>query len=108
MDKVRSLLRRLPFKAAWTALALVLLILAMSMYASNKDIDLVLAYAMLALSFPMGWLGTPILAHFGNHISDPYIGMLAVWAVFFGCGYLQWFVVLPHSWKWLKLRSKRA
>lgn len=76
---------------------------------SNRDVDLLLAWAMVVLCFPSSLLAMPIIAGL-SHLAESQLaalhkltGMGLWWGVFFLIGALQWYVLLP---RFLKKRIK--
>jgi len=88
-------------KVAWITSAVAALVASIvwSNLTTNRDLDLVLAYFMAALGFPlallalmaMGWIFLKLDAGMPVGAS----GMALLWAVTFVAGYLQWFVFTP-------------
>ena len=80
----------------------------------NSDADLLLGYAMLTLSFPLGLvlaaasslLGQIAYAATGHIFTTSYASLVVTWLVFFIAGYLQWVVLLP--WLWRKWKARQA
>jgi len=103
-------------KATWIAASLVVLAVTLTRYDGrpNSDVDVFLAYGMLTLSFPSGFVAAAILALasvaadrlWGHVIHSGYVYLCAAWLLFFAAGYLQWFVSLPWiNRKWKHSRS---
>lgn len=98
----------------WTLGAVMALIASLIIYDGkpNSDADLVLGYAMLALSFPLGFvisvaanlLGQIAYATAGYVFTTNYVSIIVTWFIFFIAGYVQWFVLLP--WLWRKWKAK--
>lgn len=107
---------RQALKWLWMLGAFVVLLASLSAYDGkpNSDADLLLGYAMLALSFPLGLaiavalglLGKVAYATTGYVFTTSYMSIAVTWLVFFAAGYLQWFVLLP--WLWRKWKARRA
>lgn len=69
---------------------------------ANRDVDLLLAWAMVVLCFPSSWLAVPIIASL-SHLAESQLAALPRltdmglwWGVFFLFGVLQWYVLLPR------------
>ena len=98
----------------WIALAATVLLLTLFLFdgSPNSDADVILAYGMLFLSFPIslvvslisGTLGYAAFSLFGYVVTVSYTNILVGWLVFFIAGYWQWFTFLP--WLWHKVRSR--
>jgi len=114
-------------KAAWVILCIADLVLFCLLNATypqpagaSKETELILAYTMLTLSFPAGFLGVFVLytASFGFDflfaesgstnfgVTGFYISNFLGWVFLFICGYVQWFKLLP--WFIEKWRARRA
>jgi hypothetical protein len=111
MPKSSELFRALLF--AWIGLCLVVLALVLST-GRNPEEGIFFAYAMLALTFPIGFVaaylegvGNLLLERFFGYVVpyDP-IANFATWVLFVAFGYLQWFVLLPRALG--KYRHRRA
>lgn len=97
-------------KWAWVLVAFAVLAGSLLLYDGkpNSDADVLLGYAMLALSFPLGSVlaaGFGFLARFlfetaGHIFTASYASMFAAWLALFIAGYLQWFVFVPKLWGW--------
>ncbi|MCO5052868.1 MAG: hypothetical protein M9920_11245 [Verrucomicrobiae bacterium] len=81
----------------------------------NRDLDVLLTWLMLVLSFPASLIGVYINAAVGFGASDAIsnlperVQIFMVWFVFWICGFLQWFVVLPFLTRlWRKRKGKEA
>ncbi len=85
------------FVARWTWIALTILALciALALFGTEKkDADIVLAYAMVVLSFPVGFFIGPMI---GSALSwDGFGSLMIYWLVNAIFGYLQWFVIVPR------------
>jgi hypothetical protein len=104
-------------KAIWLLLATSVYFLTLSLYdgtATTSDSELILVYGMIVLSFPtsllilltVGLFGLLAVAA-GAEFSIPtnYLVLTIEWIIFLGCGYMQWFVLLPRAWRRWKTRS---
>lgn len=91
----------------WIALTTLALCIALALFsAGKKDADIVLAYAMVVLSFPIGFVIGPMI---GSALSwDGYGSLMIYWVVNAIFGYLQWFVVLPRLIAAFRSRNKAA
>ena len=99
-------------KLGWFSLALLIAIPLVVTYnpTSNRDNDVVLAYALLTLSFPSGFAVSMLYALIGYILEHLFSAELPVGrlpmvvdcVVFLSAGYLQWFVLLPAIWAVLK------
>jgi len=92
-------------KIAWVLIAFAILAICLVLHDErpNSDADVLLGYAMLTLSFPIGvalaagigLLGRLLFEAMGYVFTTSYASMVIVWLVFFVAGYLQWFVFVP-------------
>jgi hypothetical protein len=78
-------------------------IAALSLY----DADIVFAYAILILTFPVSILVQGLIALFDISIPGGFRASIVIWFVFVITGYLQWFVALPWAIKRLKISMVR-
>ena len=106
-------------KAAWTLMALAVLLVTLrhDVPSAPNDIGVFLAWGMLVLTFPAGLLVVFLAAsvvflqeEFGVPLmivlDHQYIGVLFTSIAFFVAAYLQWFVLLPWLFrKWKRRRS---
>lgn len=76
----------------------------------NRDVDLLLAWAMAVLCFPSSLVAVPIIAAL-SHLAESQLSALPKlaemglwWSVFLLFGILQWYVLFPRL---LKTRSKQ-
>jgi hypothetical protein len=102
----------------WMLGALLPLIASLIAYDGkpNSDADLLLAYAMLALSFPLGLviaaaaslLGQIAYTMAGYVFTTSYASIIVTWLVFLAAGYVQWFLLLPWLWRKWKARQARS
>ena len=80
---------------------------------ANRDNDIVLLYALLALTFPTGLVvaalyalvGYTLEVRFAAHLPVGRLAMMVGCVVFLTAGYLQWFVVFPSIWTALKKKT---
>jgi len=99
-------------KALWIGAAVI--VLSTTLYGfdgkPNSDIEVLLGWCMLALSFPGGLL-VPLVSvalydGLSITIKTSYLEIVFVWIGFFALGYLQWFKLLPYLFeKWRKRKS---
>jgi hypothetical protein len=73
---------------------------------ANRDVDLLLTWAMVVLCFPTSLLAVPIIAAL-SHLAESQLaalpklaGMGLWWGVFFLFGVVQWYVLFPRILKW--------
>ena len=111
MPKSSETLNALRF--AWVGLSLVVLAFMLSAGPNPEDGTLFI-YAMLALTFPIGFIAAYVFA-FVSFLLERFFGYVvpydpvangATWALFVAFGYLQWFVLVP--WVLGKVRRQRA
>ncbi len=79
-----------------TWLALTVLALTSSLIllkAGQKDADIALTYAMLVLTFPLGFIVGPTVGPALSWASSSSI--FIYWSVFVVVGYAQWFIFVP-------------
>jgi hypothetical protein len=105
-------------KIAWLSLAFLIAVPLVVMYnpTANRDNDLVLGYALLALTFPTGFVVAALYAVVGYVLGTLFsaqlpVGRLAMildCVVFLTAGYLQWFVVVPAIWTILRKKQPRT
>lgn len=90
-------------RRAWLVLTCASGVAAAVLLESNahRDVDLLLAWAMVILCFPGSLLAVPIIAGL-SHLAESQLaalpklmGMGLWWGVFFLFGLLQWHVVFP-------------
>jgi bacteriorhodopsin len=103
-------------KLLWLVVAVAVLGIALYGFdgSPTSDIEEVLLWAMLALSFPaslaVALLGAGLIeiasAMGWGPVGTSYPTLLGLWAVFAAAGYLQWFVFLP--WLVARVRSRRT
>jgi hypothetical protein len=100
-------------KIVWSVLwctALVATLWAKN-YESQRDIDLILTWLMIVVTFPSSLLGILIVSgisymwheffHFAAYAGG--IGIIITWLIFFSLGWLQWFVLVPRIFR--KIRT---
>lgn len=107
-------------KILWILLSMAVLFITLFSYAKpdGNDSGIFLVYGMLFLSFPSSLLVAGTIAicvilqerlgvSFLDLISNNYLGFTILWALFFSCGYLQWFKFVPWVWrKWVRRKEK--
>lgn len=102
-------------KSIWITAAVF--VLAVTLYAfdgkPNSDIDVLLVWCMLALSFPSGLLvplvGVVLYDGLSITVETSYLEIVFTWIGCFALGYLQWFKLLPYLITKLRgLRKKLA
>lgn len=105
-------------KAIWLFLACLVLGVTLFNFekSSNPDIAQFLFYAMLVLSFPLGFLVAALLSYlviglhsaFGLTLESDYLSITLLWAIFVIVGYLQWFVLIPFIRERLRERKNNS
>ncbi len=103
-------------KWLWVACSVAVLIATVYLYDGrpNSDVDLLLAYGMLALSFPVslllstvvGVVGYLAYSMYGYVMETSYSSIVVTWTCLFVAGYLQWFKLVP--WFIAKWRARRT
>ena len=70
---------------------------------AHRDAGIVLAYSMLTLSFPLGFIGMLAFSAIGNLVEpiggpswNLYLSLGWQWLGLFIAGYLQWFKLVPY------------
>ncbi len=112
-SQVWSLLRWM-----WVAASVGALVLSMIVFdgGENRDIDIVLAWIMMTLSFPAsiactavyGLLFVALESFFAVQVGSGRGVMAATWLGLVAAGYFQWSSVLPHLWqKYRRLQLSR-
>ena len=102
----------------WVGASIVALVLALIVFdrGENRDIDIVLAWIMMTLSFPIsvvcaalyGALFFMLESAFGIQVGSGRAVMAATWLGLFAAGYFQWFYAVPLAWqKYRHVRSNR-
>ncbi|GAA5786520.1 hypothetical protein [Chitiniphilus shinanonensis] len=99
-------------KLIWLAMVLFILIGCLSLYDEKiqNDIDILLAYLLLLISFPtgpvvlvlIGFAGKIANSEYGVVFEVNYVSMLFEWAFFSLIIYFQWFIFFPWMWKKFK------
>jgi hypothetical protein len=102
-------------KWIWLGSAAGVLLVSLYFYDGkpNSDADVLLAYGMLALAFPIslllsivgGTIGQLGYSSFGYVPETSYWSIALTWLCFFAAGYWQWFKFAP--WLIRKLRARR-
>ena len=105
-------------KLAWVLLAFAVLATCLVLHDGrpNSDADVLLGYAMLTLTIPigaalaagLGLLGRLLFETMGFVFTTSYASLAVVWLVFFVAGYLQWFVFVPKLLGWRRARRTSA
>jgi hypothetical protein len=105
-------------KIAWLSLAVLMAVPLVVTYnpTANRDNDIVLAYVLLTLTFPTGFvvaafyslLGYVLWRLFSLQLPAGRLPMIVDSFVFLSAGYVQWFVILPTVWKALKRKRLRT
>jgi hypothetical protein len=102
-------------KALWIGAAVFVLFITLYGFDGkpNSDIETLLGWYMLALSFPSGLLVSLVFVVLYDGLSitveTSYLEVVLVWIGFFALGYLQWFKLLPYLIAKLRgLRKKTA
>jgi len=95
-------------RATWVGLCFIALLLVIGISDPSrpdtiKDAGTILAYLMLTLSFPIGFLGVLLLVGLNQIFSlgdaGPYTSNLIAWLLLIAFGYIQWFLLLPYLTK---------
>ena len=99
-------------KLAWLVLALLITVPLVVTYntTTNRDNDILLVYALLTLTFPSGFVVSALYAVMGytlerlfsTELPVGHFAMIVHTVVFLSAGYLQWFVILPAIWRFLR------
>lgn len=92
-------------KAAWVLAAVAAL--AFHLYAvyftTAKDSVVVMGWAMIVLTFPLGLL--PMFAcGLAAQVSDGAANDVVVWLLMAATGFFQWFWLVPRMFRWGKSR----
>lgn len=106
---------------SWVATSIVALVFAMIVFdrGENRDIDIVLAWVMMTLSFPAsvicamlyGALFFMLESVFAIQVGSGRGEMVATWVGLFAAGFVQWFYLVPYLWRKcqrLRLTRKRS
>jgi hypothetical protein len=106
----------LAVKVVWLLLAFGILAFTLYVYdgtPATRDVELILLYGMLVLSFPVSLIAALAVGAagylaeaLGSRFSIPtgYLTLAFEWLILLGLGYLQWFVLLPRLWRAWKNR----
>lgn len=103
-------------RTIWVALSIAILVAGICLYVKGNEADkdgiIILGFAMIALSFPLGVLLNAIvgmvfmlLDRLTVSIPDTWPVFVVVWLAFSIAGYWQWFVLVPFLVT--KARSRR-
>ena len=98
-------------KALWIGAAVFVLFVTLYGFdgKQNSDIEVLLGWYMLALSFPSGLLvplvNMALYDGLSITVETSYLEIVLIWIGFFALGYLQWFKLLPYLI--IKLRGLR-
>jgi hypothetical protein len=102
-------------KWSWIACSVAVLLVTLYSYDGkpNSDADVLLAYGMLALSFPLSLLLSAIVgvvgylaySMYGYVLQTSYWSIVLTWMCFFIAGYWQWFKLLP--WLIRRMRERK-
>lgn len=106
-------------KWIWCVCSAAVLLVSLYFYDGkpNSDADVLLAYGMLALAFPIslllaiiaGIIGQSAYSSFGYVLETSYWSIALTWLCFFVVGYLQWFKLVPYLIGKLRaLRTQRG
>lgn len=79
----------------WVGACVAVLVFYLRTHANTSDADIVLGYAMIALSFPASLADIVIHGWIGVVTSRQDTGTVWAWVEMFIVGYIQWFVLLP-------------
>lgn len=91
-------------KTIWILLNVsVLAVMLVNHSKQDWEAQILMAYALLALSFPLGLVfqlfinvvGLLLIHYFGAAFPDSYVVLVLTWLGFFLIGYLQWFKLVP-------------
>lgn len=103
--KVKAAPLWIAVKVIWIALALLLLAVTLSLFdgSPKSDVEILLGYGLLVLTFPVGLLlavvegfvGRAVFSLAGIAATTSFAGLIFTWATYCIAGYLQWFVFLP-------------
>lgn len=102
-------------KWLWIACSVAVLVLVLYSYDGkpNSDADVLLAYGMMTLAFPLslilstivGAVGYVAYSMNGYVMHTNYWSIALTWVCFFAIGYWQWFKLLP--WIIRRIRERR-
>jgi hypothetical protein len=71
---------------------------------ANRDVDILLTWAMIVLCFPSSLL-TVVIVSGASYVwyqllhsvgYNKHLEMIGSWLIFFTLGYIQWFIALPR------------
>jgi hypothetical protein len=100
MNRLGSLVKVAWFLAAIAALAFHLYVV---FFHTAKDSGVVMVWAMIVLTFPLGLL--PMFAYgFAAQVSDGAANDLVLWLLMAATGFFQWFWLVPRVFRWVKSR----
>jgi len=109
---------RRTLKLAWLVIWSVALVATLwgTAYESQRDLDLVLTWFMIAFSFPSSLLGIFIAGGISYVWHEVFhlvayaksAGIIIPWFIFFSLGWLQWFVVTPWIFRKIQARKNRS
>jgi hypothetical protein len=111
--------RSLAPRLAWLTLCLAAFALYTATYnqTTHRDNDIVLAYIFFALGFPASLLAAWAIggiAYTAFHLFGLTVlpngraGMLVTSVLLVLAGYVQWFILLPRLWRWVRTRLHRS
>jgi hypothetical protein len=102
-------------KSVWVVCCVAVLLVTLYAFDGrpNSDADLLLAYGMLALAFPISLLLSTlasVIAHLaysmsGYIIQSGRVSIVLTWSCFFAAGYWQWFSFVP--WLIVRIRGRK-
>jgi hypothetical protein len=95
----------------WAGLALLILVCGLVLFrpVSGSEVSGNLVFCMFVLSFPVGWLGLALTLLLSDAFGPAYQSRLhlsGIWAIYFVLGYLQWFVVVPLSFYFVRRKHE--
>jgi hypothetical protein len=106
----------LTVKWGWIVLSVLLLLITLALFdgSPKSDVEILLGYGLLVLTFPIGLLlsiaegfvGRAVFNLLGLTATTTYMSLVTTWLVYTVAGYVQWFVLLP--WVIRRLRAKSA
>lgn len=104
-------------RGLWVALAVTVLVSSLRAYDGTPDSDAeeFMVWCMLALSAPAGLIYAALFAAFASAlharwqivISASYLEISVSWCALLALGYLQWFVLGPRLFRWLRSPRRR-
>lgn len=104
-------------RGLWVMLAVGILAGALWIYdgtPATRDVELLVGYGMLVLSFPAScvlglvlWVMCDVLeaCRLLNLVRTGYFSLVAGWAILFAAGFTQWFILFPRARKRLFERT---